>query len=59
MIFGTDNKLRGIKHSPLYINNERVELVPVFKHIGVFLDLCQNISSHVNELYKKPALRLE
>ena len=38
IIFGTPAKLRGMVDMPLHINNEVVEMVEVFKYLGLFLE---------------------
>ncbi len=58
MIFGTQQKLKNIKHSPLYINNEIVENVEIFKYLGMILDPSLTFSAHINKLYKKTCSKI-
>ena len=58
MIFGTQHKLKNIRHSPSYINNEIVEKVETFKYLGMILDPCLTFSAHINKLYKKTCSKI-
>ena len=58
MIFGTHQKLKNIKHSPLFINNEVVEKVDNFRYLGMILDPCLTFTAHIIKLYKKTCSKI-
>ena len=53
MVFGTRERVKRSKKTSLCINNEKLQMVPSFKYLGIFLDstLSYNIL-HINSLIR-------
>ena len=50
IIFGTSAKLHNMIHSPIYLCDEVIERVQVFKYVGLLLDENLNFKMHINKL---------
>ncbi len=50
--------MRNLQNMPVYIEGEEIELVSVFKYLGVLLDSHLTFESHINEVYRKSSRKL-
>ena len=58
MIVGSKTRLRNLQEMPVYIDGMEIELVNVFKYLGVHLNSKLNFEAHINHLYRKSTNKL-
>ena len=58
MVFGTRERVKRAKKTLLYINNDRLQIVPSFKYLGVLLDSTLTYNLHIKSLEKCTQVKL-
>ena len=52
MSFGTRSRIKKSRNAPVFINNEKLHMVPSFKYLGVQLDSTLTYNLHINSLIR-------
>ena len=58
MVFGSRHKLKNIHKPELLINEEKIQLVPTYKYLGVHLDQTLNFKYHLESLISNITFKL-
>ena len=52
MVFGTRERVKRSKKACLYVNNDKLQMVPSFKYLGVLLDSTLTYNLHIKSLIR-------
>ena len=58
MVFETKTRLNYVIDMPIYINDDEIECVHVFKYLGVILDNSLTFDSHIDYIYNESSKKV-
>ena len=58
MLFGSRNKIKNAYKPEIFINNEKLQMVPTYKYLGVNLDQTLDFNYHLDKLINNISFKL-